>query len=204
MHRIYTVGHSNHEIEEFIALLKLHGITALCDIRSSPYSKYAPQFNSESVKQHLREARIHYVYLGKELGPRSDDPACYVEGKVQYDLLAQSDAFKEGLERLKKGAETFTLAIMCSEKDPALCHRALLVGRHLKRMGFEIRHILEDGGIEDNRQMERRLMKLMKIPEQSLFESLEELVERAYDAQGRKIAYSLKNKDPEEMENEAP
>ena len=95
MHRIYTIGHSNHEMDEFIQLLIKHSITAICDVRSTPYSKYTSQFNYEFIKHDLKKAGIQYVYLGKELGPRSDEPSCYINGKVQYGLLAKTNMFKE-------------------------------------------------------------------------------------------------------------
>ncbi len=204
MHQIYTIGHSNHEMETFIQLLKKHGITAVCDVRSAPYSKYTPQFNYEYIRLQLKKADVHYVYLGKELGPRNEDPACSVYGKVQYELLAQTNVFKEGLARVKKGVETHMVALMCAEKDPAVCHRTILVCRHLRGVDFEISHILEDGSLEDNRDTERRLMKMLKIPEQTLFERPEDLVERAYDEQGDRIAYTIKNESQEGMESGQP
>ncbi|MBC8393598.1 MAG: DUF488 domain-containing protein, partial [Deltaproteobacteria bacterium] len=100
MRRIYTIGHSNHEIETFLELLKQHDITAVCDVRSAPYSKYVPQFNYDTVLRQLKKAGVQYVYLGKELGPRSEDPGCYVDGKVRYELLARTALFQVGLKRL--------------------------------------------------------------------------------------------------------
>jgi uncharacterized protein (DUF488 family) len=141
------------------------------------------------------------VYLGKELGPRSDDPACYINGKVHYELLSKTPKFKEGLKRIKKGVEGYRVAIMCAEKDPVTCHRTILVCRHLRGKDFQISHILEDGSLEDNSETERRLMKMLKIPEQTLFEQPEELVERAYDLQGERIAYNIKTEGQDEMES---
>ena len=200
MYRIYTIGHSNHKIEAFIQLLKQHGITAVCDVRSTPYSKYTPQFNYESLKQELKKTSIEYVFLGTELGPRSEDPACYLNGKVQYNLLAKTSAFKEGLARVKKGVETYAMALMCAEKDPVVCHRTILVCRQLKRMDIDINHILDDGRLESNRDTERRLMKMLKIPELTLFDKPEDLVEQAYDKQGDRIAYTVQNESQDEME----
>lgn len=127
MRYLYTIGHSNHEIETFINLLKSHNISAVCDVRSAPYSRYAPQFNYEAIREELRRKGIQYVYLGKELGPRSDDPDCYEDGKVEYGRLAQTDIFQEGLKRVNKGVQSFRVALMCAEKDPANCHRTILV-----------------------------------------------------------------------------
>jgi uncharacterized protein (DUF488 family) len=188
-------------METFIQLLAKHGITAVCDVRSAPYSKYTPQFNYESIREQLKKAGIQYVYLGKELGPRSDDPACYLDGKVQYNLLALTSRFKEGLARIKKGVEDYKVALMCAEKDPAVCHRTILICRHLRAEDLEISHILEDGNLEDNRDTERRLMKMLKIPERTLFDRPEDLVEQAYDKQGGRISYTINSESHEGMES---
>ncbi len=124
---IYTIGHSTHPSEKFIELLKRHEITAVCDVRSSPYSQFTPQFNRETIQSELKKHGIAYVYLGKELGPRSDDPGCYENGKVQYDRLAKTDLFHEGIRRAKEGMKSYRIALMCAEKDPIMCHRTILV-----------------------------------------------------------------------------
>src|SRR5271155_356133 len=97
---IFTIGHSTHTQEYFISLLSRHGITALCDVRSKPYSRMNPQFNREELEQALAAQRIAYRFLGKELGARSDDPACYEGEKVQYARLAETELFKQGLKRV--------------------------------------------------------------------------------------------------------
>lgn len=189
MNELYTIGHSTHRVETFISFLETHGINAVCDVRSSPYSRYNPQFNRETVQQELKRHGIAYVFLGKELGPRSDDPECYDDGKVRYDRLARTDLFQEGLRRIRQGMGSYRIALMCSEKDPATCHRTILVCRHLTEKDIRIRHILEDGSLEENDVTIRRLMDLLKLPESDLFTSPEEMVERAYDIQGDRIAY---------------
>ena len=189
MSELYTIGHSTHSTEYFIELLLRHGITAVCDVRSQPYSKFNPQFNRENIQRELKRFETGYVFLGRELGPRSDDPACYMDGKVQYRLLAATDLFQQGLKRLLKGMQSHRIAIMCAEKDPIMCHRMILVCRHLRREVPEIRHILEDGGIEDLTASEKRLLRLLKIPPLQLFDSTEDLIIQAYDIQGEKIAH---------------
>ena len=191
--RIYTIGHSNHKIEKFIQLLKGHDIAAVYDVRSIPYSKYAPQFNQGSIKQSLTYAGIEYVYLGKELGPFSKDPNCCVDGIVQYKLMAQTKAFRDGLSRIKKDAMIYNLALMCAEKEPAECHRMILVCRHLRGKDTEIKHIMADGSLEDNRDTERRLMKILKIPDVLSFDEFEDPVERAYEEMGRRNAEKHRN-----------
>jgi uncharacterized protein (DUF488 family) len=81
---LFTIGHSNHSIDAFIALLQQHGITAVADVRSHPYSRFLPHFNQSALKAALLNAGIQYVFLGKELGARSADPSCYVNGKLSY------------------------------------------------------------------------------------------------------------------------
>jgi len=189
MNKLYTVGHSTHSIEEFVSLLKMHGITAICDVRSQPYSKFNPQFNKENLRDELKNARIAFVFLGKELGPRSDNPACYLNGKVQYQRLAETEQFRQGLIRIKEGMKSYRIALMCAEKDPLMCHRMILVSRYL-RSDAEILHILEDGTIENNRDSEKRLMQLFGIVQELFDSSIEDAIQRAYDKQSEKIAYT--------------
>ncbi len=196
---IFTIGHSTHPLEEFIELLRRHGISALCDVRSSPYSRYNPQFNRETIQAELKKDGIAYVYLGKELGPRSDDPDCYEEGRVRYDRLAETELFQKGIRRLKEGMKSFQIALMCSEKDPVMCHRTILVCRVLEKEGISIGHILEDGSIETHEDAMKRLRELLKLPEADMFRLPGEMIQRAYDLQGRKIAYV---KDENEISEE--
>lgn len=191
MKELFTIGHSVHAVEGFLELLKRHSINALCDVRSSPYSRYSPQFNRESLKEDVLKQGIAYIYLGAELGPRSSDLSCYENGKVQYQRLAEREIFQQGLIRLRKGMETHRIALMCAEKDPLTCHRMLLICRNLRGDDIHIRHILEDGSLEGNRDTEQRLMKLLKIDPADLFSSEEEQIRRAYDLQSEKVAYIL-------------
>jgi len=195
MSELFTIGHSNHSAENFIELLLRHDITVVGDVRSQPYSKFNPQFNRENIQKDLKQRGIGYVFLGRELGPRSDDPACYTEGKVQYHLLAAADIFQQGLKRLLRGVQSHRIAMMCAEKDPIMCHRMILVCRHLRKEVAEIKHIMEDGGIEALADSEKRLLRLLKIPPLQLFESTEDLIIRAYDIQADKIAPGVKNKE---------
>ena len=121
---IHTIGHSNHPIERFVGLLLPHGITAVADVRSTPYSRFNPQFRREKLQASLADASIQYVFLGEELGARSSDPACYdASGRVSYAKLAQTPLFRKGIERLKGGMTQFRISIMCAEREPLDCHR---------------------------------------------------------------------------------
>ena len=194
---IFTIGHSTHSLDFLLALLGKHAVTAVADVRSHPYSRYNPQFNRETLKAHLKGHDIEYVFLGIELGARSEDPACYREGQVQFELVERTALFKEGLARVHKGMKTHRICLMCAEKDPLFCHRTILVCRHLRAPGIQINHILEDGTIERHQDAERRLMEILRVPESTLFTTYEQQLERAYDIQGKKIAYVEKTKDEE-------
>ena len=156
---IYTIGHSTHQIEKFVSLLQQHGINAIADVRSVPYSRRNPQYNREALNEKLREQGIAYVYLGKELGGRSDDPGCYENGRVSYRLLAKTPLFRSGIERLRDGSTRNRVALMCAEKDPLNCHRTILVARELVEAGMDIGHILDNGHLETHDMTMKRLSK---------------------------------------------
>lgn len=187
---LFTIGHSTHPQQRFIALLRQHGITALCDVRSKPYSRMNPQFNREELKQALRDCGIAYVFLGKELGARSEDPACYEGGRVQYDRLSQTDLFRQGLERVQDGVKKYRLALMCAEKEPLECHRTILVARYLVLHGLDVEHIHADGRLEDHVAALSRLARMLNMPEQDMFRSSEELLADLYHRQEERIAYA--------------
>ncbi len=115
MNAIYTIGHSNHDISEFIELFRQHFITALCDVRSHPYSRYSQQYSQEPLKNVLTANGIAYMFLGKELGARRDNPACCKQGKVQYSRLANEPTFLEGIDRLMQGMKRYCISLMCVE-----------------------------------------------------------------------------------------
>jgi uncharacterized protein (DUF488 family) len=188
MSELFTIGHSTHTAEKFLELLRLHKIEAVGDVRSSPFSAWTPQFNRTALEPTLRQAGIQYVFLGDELGARRVEREVYVDGVARYERIAKLPAFQTGLERVRKGARKFRLALMCAEKDCLECHRTILVCRHLRR-DLQIGHIQEEGGIEPHRDAEGRLMKEEKIPQTDLFMSEGDLIERAYDQRGPKIAY---------------
>ncbi|HXQ27555.1 MAG TPA: DUF488 domain-containing protein [Candidatus Acidoferrales bacterium] len=195
---VFTIGHSTHPQARFIALLLQHGITALCDVRSTPYSRANPQFNREELKESLRDCGIKYVFLGKELGARSEDPACYESGKVQYDRLARTDLFRLGLKRVLKGMKGYRLALMCAEKEPLECHRTILVARHLADHGLDVQHIHADGRLESHAEALSRLIRMLNLHEQDMFQSREELLANAYRRQERRIAYDSREVVPED------
>jgi uncharacterized protein (DUF488 family) len=188
-HPVFTIGHSNLEIGKFVALLKEHGIQAIADVRSSPYSQYNPQFNREPLQKSLQEHGIAYVFLGQELGARRSERECYLEGRADYGLISQTPAFKRGIERVTQGAAKMRVALMCAEKDPIDCHRCILVTPHLRQQGLQVLHLLSDGSLEDHMQTEKRLLQVFALENKELFRSQDEVVAEAYKKQGEKVAY---------------
>ncbi len=188
---IFTIGHSNIAIEGFLALLRRHGITVVSDVRSHPYSRYLPHFNGPALKAALRAAGIGYVFLGRELGARPEDPSCYVDNTAAYEKIAATALFAEGLDRVRKGMGMSTIALTCAEKDPLICHRAILVCRHLRAPGLAINHILPDGSLEAHEELEQRLLREHKLQQTSFLtpSSPDDLLEEAYNRQAERIAY---------------
>lgn len=140
---IYSIGHGTKKIEAFLNELSSFKISYLVDVRTSPYSKYNPQFNREMLKNDLENAGITYVYLGGNLGGLPSDRSCYVDGKVDYDLIKEKDFFKEGLKRLIIANEkNLNVAIMCSESKPEECHRSKLIGQELLKQNISLFHII--------------------------------------------------------------
>lgn len=160
--RIYTVGHSNHPMETFLSLLRQYGVEVLIDTRSSPFSRYSPQFNRDSLKAAMQEAGIKYGFYGRHLGGRPEDEDLYdAQGHVLYSEVAKSFLFNEGLERLMRGIDSYRTALLCSEENPSICHRRLLVSRVLFEQGVAVYHIRGNGTLESegNLRMEEEREK---------------------------------------------
>ena len=188
---IYTIGHSNHSIKGFITLLKRHAITAVADVRSSPFSRLHPQFNQAAIAAALKKVGIAYVFLGEELGARPKDNDCYVNGAANFEKMAERLVFKRGIDRLLTGRDKYRIALLCAEKEPLECHRTILVCHYLRRLVLPIRHILADGSIEEHQETERRLVNALGL-DNSIFDadlSYSERIEKAYKQQASKIAY---------------
>jgi len=188
-HPVLTIGHSTHSLGAFVALLRQHSATVLADVRSAPYSRFNPQFNREMLKQKLLAHGIKYVFLGRELGARSDDRSCYENGRVQYKRLARTDLFCSGIERVIRGVNEYRVILMCAEKEPLECHRTLLVARALVERGVVVDHILVDGRLESHEATMERLLDVVGLPHQDLFRSKEELIAEALVRQEERVAY---------------
>ena len=192
---ILTIGHSNHSLETFIGLLVQHRVTVLADVRSAPYSRFNPHFNREPLATALKARKIRYVYLGRELGGRSDDPDCYEDGHIIYDRLAQTDHFRKGIERVMRGAVEHRIVLMCSEKEPVDCHRTFLVAKSLAEQGMDIKHIHADGRLESHVDAMQRLINRFSLEQeqQDMFsqqQSRTELIAEAVTRQAGRVAHT--------------
>jgi uncharacterized protein (DUF488 family) len=175
MSSFFTIGHSNHEIDKWIGLLRQHEIEVAVDTRSSPYSKYVPQFDREPMQRALEQEGIRYLFLGAELGGRPADPAYYdTDGHVVYGRLCEDVRFRAGIARLETGMERFRVALVCGEENPAHCHRRLLVGRVLTERGSTMLHIRGDGRVESDAQVAADSGKLLVDAQAELFAEIEE------------------------------
>jgi uncharacterized protein (DUF488 family) len=146
---IYTLGHSRHSAEQFVALLRAADISLLADVRSHPVSKWSPHFAKAALAQLLRAHGIDYDFRGQELGGRSRGAEFYTaEGALDYASRAAAPDFIAGIERLVTLARERRTAILCAEEDPLRCHRRLLVTPVLQRAGLRVVHVRGDGRLE--------------------------------------------------------
>lgn len=191
---VLTIGHSTHAVGQFIDLLARHGVTMLADVRAVPYSRFNPQFNRETLAGSLVARDLAYVFLGRELGGRSEDPALYDDGRIDYERVRGTRSFKRGLERVTQGPAGCRIALMCAEGEPLECHRCLLVAPALEARGVSVAHIRSDGELERHGDAMDRLMTRYGLDDSSESRRLfpRPLAERVTDAlarQARRFAY---------------
>lgn len=193
----FTIGHSTHEADDFIKLLKLNRVEWLVDVRSIPYSQHNPQYNKENLKAILENNHVSYVYMGNLLGARYNNPNMYFDDKEMADFrkVRNSVGFKHGIDKIVNGiSKGLNLCLMCSEKDPFDCHRFVLISCALARKGVLVNHILENGDVITNEALEDRLLLKYKIEygNAMLFEATktkEEAIEEGYEKRNRDIGY---------------
>jgi uncharacterized protein (DUF488 family) len=154
---IYTIGHSNHPIEQFLDLLDLHHINTVADVRSQPYSRRHPQYSRNALREELGGRDIRYCFLGKELGGKPSDPSLIgPDGKPDWGRMAETEAFQIGLRKLKEQTAFSRVAILCAEEDPSRCHRRHHIARVLHEEGVHILHIRSDGAVETEARVRER------------------------------------------------
>lgn len=187
---VLTVGHSNHPIDRFFDLVASHGVDALVDVRTSPFSRYAPQFNRDALAASARGRGLAYVFLGRELGGRPSDPRLLdANGVADYCGMARTAEFADGIARVLQGvAKGYRIALTCSERCPTECHRCLLVARRISAEGVATAHILFDGRREEQAETEARILTLAG-KSASLFEDAGSVLDDAYVKRARMVAW---------------
>lgn len=192
--RLYTIGHSNHQLIDFRNLLLKYGIDCIVDVRSIPASKYSPQFNKETLQGFLRSYNMDYLFFGYELGARRNDSFNEL-GYVDFELTVQTALFQEGVHKLTPLLEKKNIALMCSEADPLECHRFSLVGRYYHEEGLDVNHILKDATISSHETLEQEMIKNYLHSRKPLLPNIDELFGTYTAEDQRRDAYRLKNKE---------
>jgi uncharacterized protein (DUF488 family) len=191
--RLFTIGHSNHEPETLLELLLGAGVTAVADVRSSPYSRRLPHFSRQALEAFLEAHGIEYVFMGNELGGRPSSPELYhPEGWADYERMRQTKTFQTGIARLLDGLERYSIALMCGEEDPLDCHRGLMITPALKEIGLAPLHIRKGGRLETSASLEERLQE-----ETGLGGLFAESLEEAYRVMNRRKAYRIEKGEEE-------
>ena len=158
---IYTIGYGSRPIEQFIEVLQQHEIAYLIDVRSTPYSRYKPEFSKEALAVELQRHRIRYVFMGNTLGGHPDDETCYdKQGQVDYEKVKDTGGYQRGIERLQNAFDQQQcVAIMCSEGKPEQCHRSKLIGASLDAEDILVTHIDENDEQQTQDNVIERLTK---------------------------------------------
>jgi uncharacterized protein (DUF488 family) len=186
---VLTIGHSTLSIETFLAMLERVGVTAIADVRSSPFSRRVPHFSRNELRVVLKTRGVKYVFLGKELGGRPRAGNLYCDGVANYEKMAQEPDFLKGIERVISGAREHTIALMCSEHNPLDCHRCLLVGRALAEQHLSVGHILNNGRVAEQQEIEEKLLTLSGGATDDMFAAREDRLTNAYRQRAKHVAY---------------
>ena len=182
--KLLTIGTSNHTWDAFYRLLELTGADTIIDIRSLPRSRHR-HFNQRELKARLEHAGLPYVFLGHHLGGHNTG---------NYEEVAQSAPFLEGLARVRDIGLRCRPVLLCAEGEPLQCHRFLLVARALVKMRVEVAHILRDGSIEEQWQTELRLLRVTRLDTGDLFSTAERRLEAAYAKQEQRVTGAARRK----------
>lgn len=200
MGELFTIGHSQHSINYFLSLLNKYRIDYLLDVRSTPYSKYAVQYNKENISRDLSFANVKYTFMGKYFGARLQNMELYhSEGYLDFEKVRELQDFKKGIENVILGLKQgHRIALMCTEKEPIDCHRAILVARAFELQEIPAKHILANGRILMQQQLDEQLLQKY-FPDRnqlSLFTygnqmSEQEYLVEAYKKRNREIGYYM-------------
>lgn len=194
---VFTIGYTGFQLSDFIQTLKDNRILLLIDVRSLPYSRQYPDYNKENLSNVLANHKIYYRNYSLEFGARQKEKKYYPNGYLDFNIFSKSEQFISGVEKLKQAMlQDYTFALMCSEKDPVKCHRAILVARAFHLSGYDVVHLLPDGKKTTQTDLEERLLDKFfpdRLQLDLFFENLttEEYIEEAYKKQNAIIGYSM-------------
>ena len=193
---LYTIGHSIYEINTFVALLNKNNIDTIVDVRSTPYSKFASQYNKDSIKKYLKENNIAYIFMGDLLGARYDDKkVLFDNGSVNFKKVQKSINFQKGIKRLEKGvSKGYTISLMCSEKEAFDCHRFGLISEYINKylIDIEIKHIYPDEVLSQEKLENKLLKKYDKYIDYLGIGTDKNPLEQAYIFRNEDIGYSIR------------
>ena len=207
MSGLFTIGYSAFMIEDFIAVLKRYGINVVIDVRSQPYSSKYSYYNKDNIEVTLKGKGIYYRNYSKEFGARQTDLRYFSpEGYLDFELFSESQDFMHGFDKLKDSlAQGYTIALMCAEKNPATCHRSIIVSRAFYNKGYKVSHILAGGDIEGQNDIELQLLEKY-FPDRQQLTLLGEqeqdlLVHSAYKKRNAEIGYRIEGNNHEFVHN---
>lgn len=200
---IFTIGHSNYTVEKLIDMLKHYDINCVVDIRGTPYSKYNIQFDKENIKYTLNKEGFIYIYMAKELAAKRENKISYNnEGYSDFEKVVYENEFINGIKRLKDGCtKGYRIALLGAMQDPIRCHRSILVGRALRKEGFNVKHIIDDYSTISQDKIESNILdKYFNNRAQLTIDYLlgndlteEEMINEGYRLANKEIGYRIEN-----------
>ena len=198
---IYTLGHSNYPFDKFIEILKKYNINCVVDIRAIPYSKYNTQYNKEFFQSNLKKLGYTYIYMADEFGAKRKTRISYNdEGYADFDKVILEDDFKRGIERIKMGcSKNYKIVILGAMQEPIRCPRAILLGKELIKEGFDVKHIMHEGNLKTQEELEEQLLeKYFEGRNQLTMDSLlgnaisrEDMINESYKLANKEIGYRI-------------
>ena len=193
----FTIGYGDYPIDRFIDSVRSAGIDTIIDVRSTPYSRFNPQFNRENLEKSLKESAIGYRFMGDRLGGRYTNPGLlFPDGTVNYRKVQETELFKEGISQLLAVISSGkTIALMCAEKEPERCHRFALISPVLQSKEIFVVHVRPEMKLQANEDLDRELVdSFFDTSQVSISGEPVDFVALMYERINRKIGG--KGKDP--------
>ncbi|MDR1136013.1 MAG: DUF488 domain-containing protein [Clostridiales Family XIII bacterium] len=207
MKELFTIGYSPFSMTDFLEVLKRYRIRLLIDVRSVPYSSHYSAYNKENLIPMLKSIGIVYDNYATEFGAQQTNPVYFDkrDGYLDFDKYVKSASFGRGFQKAENVIKQGHLfALMCAEKDPATCHRSIMVSRVFSECGYCIKHILADGKTEGQDDIETQLLDKYFPNRNQLTlwgEDQEATVPNAYRKRNEEIGFRLENVKNEAVHN---